>query len=132
MSLGSLAHILGAQGVQRRTDRKINKDLPKQLSHSGIVQPGGVHTRTCRINWVVEEKGRPKNIRFRETFGRVVSWQRREVSRSSVYRRLREPFAETEGDEVEYPVSQKVGASNSLFVSRRYAGGVVRRLVSGY
>ena len=82
--------------------------------------------------WVMEEKGRLKNVRFREPFAHAVSWKRREVSRSSVYRRLREAFAETEGRfwgmEESILSHRRWGASTSIFALRQYAGGVLRRL----
>ena len=119
--------VLNEEWAARSTRAFLNS-----LTLFGVVQPGAVHTSTCSIYWALEKKRRLKTVRFREPFTHVVSWKKREVSRSLIYRRPREPFAETEGRFWEMEESilshRRWGASNSYFVSRRYAGGVLRRL----
>ena len=100
---------------------------------SGAVHPGGVRTSACSIYWAAEEKDRRvKIVRLREPSAHAVSWERREVPGPLVYPRLREPFAETEGRFLGMEESilshRRWGASTSILVSQRYAGGVLRRL----
>ena len=105
------------------------------LTLFGVVQPTGVRTSTCSMYGVVDEKGRLKTVSFREPFAHAVSWKKWEVSRSSVYCRLREPFAETEGwfwRMEAIILIHRLWALRLAFPSRGdLLGGCYRALVSG-
>ena len=97
MPRGAKAHIWERKSLNEEWIARSIRTLLQKVTFSGVVQPGGVHTSTCLIYCVMEWKGRVKIVHLRgEPFAHSFSWKRREVPRSPVYRRLREPFAETE------------------------------------
>ena len=131
MSLGSWPYIFEAESVERGMDRNSNKDLPQQpYTFRRGPTWGGAHEHLLHL----VDCGREGKAQDR--FAHAVSWNIREVSGSSIHRRLRELFAETDGRFRGMGESilshRRWGASTSIFVLRQCAGGCYRALVSGY